>query len=220
MNVSLSRCITRSDVFYQYTRTSVTSWIPLECLYRHHSLKYHTSPPSNQWSIAVLLPEKWYFERFWVRCLLFLLIDGHLLRNSNYHIILLLEKFLQFDWLRAVVFQLNLKYLWYKQIIAWFVRDIWHKYHSWYFKIVSNFNYVYQFWNITRGIYAKYHYKSCYYLIQISSVTLKDYVGGLWLGRDKMCTRGLLPILHTSCELRARPEADTFLSCPQWRIVN
>ena len=28
---------------------------------------------------------------------------------------------------------------WYKQIMAWFVRDIWHKYHSWYFKIVSNF---------------------------------------------------------------------------------
>ena len=27
------------------------------------------------------------------------------------YIILLLEKFLQFDWLRAVVFQLNLKYL-------------------------------------------------------------------------------------------------------------
>ena len=27
----------------------------------------------------------------------------------------------------------------YKQIIAWFVRDIRHKYHSWYFKIVSNF---------------------------------------------------------------------------------
>ena len=27
----------------------------------------------------------------------------------------------------------------YKQIIAWFVRDIWHKYHLWYFKIVSNF---------------------------------------------------------------------------------
>ena len=53
--------------------------------------------------------------------------------------ILLHEKFLQFDWLRAVVFQLNLKYLWYKQIIAWFVRDIWHKYHLWYFKIVSNF---------------------------------------------------------------------------------
>ena len=26
----------------------------------------------------------------------------------------------------------------YKRIIA-FVRDIWHKYHSWYFKIVSNF---------------------------------------------------------------------------------
>ena len=52
-------------------------------------------------------------------------------------------------WL-AVVFQLNLKYLHvkittllrvvYKQIIeAWFVRDIWHKHHSWYFKFVSNF---------------------------------------------------------------------------------
>ena len=26
----------------------------------------------------------------------------------------------------------------YKQKIAWFVRDIWHKYHLWYFKIVSN----------------------------------------------------------------------------------
>ena len=23
--------------------------------------------------------------------------------------------------------------------MAWFVRDIWHKYHSWYFKIVSNY---------------------------------------------------------------------------------
>ena len=29
--------------------------------------------------------------------------------------------------------------LYYKQITAWFVRDIRHKYHSWYFKIVSNF---------------------------------------------------------------------------------
>ena len=65
--------------------------------------------------------------------------------------ILLNEKFLQFDWLRAVVFRLNLRYLHvkiknlcgyeYKQIIAWFVRDIWHKYHSWYFKIASNFNF-------------------------------------------------------------------------------
>ena len=24
-------------------------------------------------------------------------------------------------------------------MIAWFVRDIWHKYHKWYFKIISNF---------------------------------------------------------------------------------
>ena len=27
----------------------------------------------------------------------------------------------------------------YKEIIAWFVCDIWQKYHLWYFKIVSNF---------------------------------------------------------------------------------
>ena len=32
-------------------------------------------------------------------------------REKITHIILLHEKFLQFDWLRAVVFQLNLKYL-------------------------------------------------------------------------------------------------------------
>ena len=37
------------------------------------------------------------------------------------------------------------------------MRDIWHKYHLWYLKIVSN--YVWQFWNITSGIYAKYHIK-------------------------------------------------------------
>ena len=69
--------------------------------------------------------------------------------NANWitDFILLQDKFLQFGWLRAVVFQLNLNtYMWklqtfcgYKQIIPWFLRDIWHKYHSWYFKIVSNF---------------------------------------------------------------------------------
>ena len=69
--------------------------------------------------------------------------------------ILLHEKFLQFDRLRVVVFQLNLKYPHVKYsphekyspqmfflcvwVIAWFVCNIWHKYHSWYFKIVSNF---------------------------------------------------------------------------------
>ena len=43
------------------------------------------------------------------------------------------EKFLQFDWLTAVVFQLNLKYLHVKNtnlLRVVFVRDIWHKYHS------------------------------------------------------------------------------------------
>ena len=33
--------------------------------------------------------------------------------------------------------------------------DIWHKYHEWYFKIVLHN--LEQFWNITSGIYAKYH---------------------------------------------------------------
>ena len=33
--------------------------------------------------------------------------------------------------------------------------DIWHKYHEWYFKIVI-WN-LRKFWNITSGIYAKYH---------------------------------------------------------------
>ena len=33
--------------------------------------------------------------------------------------------------------------------------DIWPKYHEWYFKIVTRN--LRQFWNIARGIYAKYH---------------------------------------------------------------
>ena len=62
--------------------------------------------------------------------------------------ILLHEKFLQFDWLRAVVFQLNLRYLHVKitkplRVVVYstnnsMIREIWHKYHSWYFNIVSN----------------------------------------------------------------------------------
>ena len=69
-----------------------------------------------------------------------------MLGDRSYFPLLLHEKFLQFDWLRAVVFQLNLKYLHVEitnclqQIIqAWFIRDIWHKCHSWYIQIVSNF---------------------------------------------------------------------------------
>ena len=32
----------------------------------------------------------------------------------------------------------------------------------------SSWNYVYQFQNINHGIYAKYHFKSCYYLYQFN----------------------------------------------------
>ena len=52
--------------------------------------------------------------------------------------------------------------------------DIWHKYHKWYFEfVIRNFTSVRrwnlrQFWNITSGIYAKYH-------VQIMLLTtLKD----------------------------------------------
>ena len=57
------------------------------------------------------------------------------------------------------------------------MRDIWHKYHSWYFKIVSNFTRLTareimynKFRNITCGIYAKYHFKSCYYLYLLINI--------------------------------------------------
>ena len=51
--------------------------------------------------------------------------------------------------------------------MAWFVCDIWHKYHSWYFKIVSNFTLkiTYNNFEISLVVFMpKYHYKSCYYL--------------------------------------------------------
>ena len=54
--------------------------------------------------------------------------------------------------------------------------DIWHKYHKWYFEfVIRNFTSVRrwnlrQFWNITSGIYAKYH-------VQIMLLTaLKGFV--------------------------------------------
>ena len=92
---------------------------------------------------------KWNKEYCLCTCQAQKIINSH--RFTWFLILILLHgKFLQFNWLRAVVFQLNLKHphvkitkplrvVVYKQIIAWFVRDIWHRYHSWYFKIVSNF---------------------------------------------------------------------------------
>ena len=52
----------------------------------------------------------------------------------------------------------------YKHIIAWFLRDIWYKYHSWYLKIVSNFTRLTARENMYNNF--KYHYKSRYYLYQ------------------------------------------------------
>ena len=55
--------------------------------------------------------------------------------------------------------------------------DIWHKYHKWYFKIVirnfSSWN-LRQFWNITSGIYAKYHLQIM--LLFVYTTTCKRFV--------------------------------------------
>ena len=60
------------------------------------------------------------------------------------------------------------RWIWIRNQYAKY-RDIWHNYHLWYFKIVSI---VSQFWNNTRAIYAKYHYKSCYYLYLYSRFSI------------------------------------------------
>ena len=56
-------------------------------------------------------------------------VTGRIFDRRISRLILLREKFLQFDWLRAVVFQLNLKYLHVKITKPLCVRDIWHKNH-------------------------------------------------------------------------------------------
>ena len=50
--------------------------------------------------------------------------------------------------------------------------DIWHKYHEWYFKIVIRN--LRQFWNITSGIYAKYHIQIM--LLFVYTTTRKRFV--------------------------------------------
>ena len=50
--------------------------------------------------------------------------------------------------------------------------DIWHKYHEWYFKIVIRN--LRQFWNITSGIYAKYHVQIM--LLFVYTTTRKRFV--------------------------------------------
>ena len=50
--------------------------------------------------------------------------------------------------------------------------DIWHKYHKWYFEIVLHN--LRQFWNITSGIYAKYHTQIM--LLFVYTTTRKSFV--------------------------------------------
>ena len=52
--------------------------------------------------------------------------------------------------------------------------DIWHKCHEWYFKIVLRKWNLRQFWNITSGIYAKYHVKIM--LLFVYTITCKSFV--------------------------------------------
>ena len=58
--------------------------------------------------------------------------------------------------------------------------DIWHKYHQWYFAIVIHncvvkFEWnLRQFWNITSGIYAKYHVQII--LLFIYTTTCKSFL--------------------------------------------
>ena len=47
-------------------------------------------------------------------------------------------------------------------------RDIWHKYREWYFEIVR------QFWNISGGIYTKYHVQIM--LLFVYTTTRKSFV--------------------------------------------
>ena len=50
--------------------------------------------------------------------------------------------------------------------------DIWHKYQEWYFEIVIRN--LRQFWNITSGIYAKYHVQIM--LLFVYTTTCKRFV--------------------------------------------
>ena len=75
-------------------------------------VSYGVNMHSNETSLGLLLlgDERRIFGYF-ERRLFFCFCLSHSDRRSILYFIPLHEKFLQFDWLRAVVFQLNLKYL-------------------------------------------------------------------------------------------------------------
>ena len=99
-----------------------------------------------------------------------------------------------------MVFQLSLKYLHVKitnllRVVLltnnrWFVRDIWHKYNLWHFKIVSNFTRLtaceitYNNFEISRVVFMpNIAYKSCYY--QYKYFTKKAWsLLDIWLTRQ------------------------------------
>ena len=95
-------------VCYRNLDSVVEYFDPFGLIMPSEALKYfNTSGKQIVYSIDEIQNRNTVFCGYW--CLYYLLERQN--GKSILDIILLHEKFLQFDWLRAVVFQLNLKYL-------------------------------------------------------------------------------------------------------------
>ena len=84
----------------------------------------------------------------------------------------------------------------YKQIIAWFLHDVWHKYHSWHFKIVSNFTRL----TVREITYNNFEISLVVYLMKLNkylfnTVNNKECRRGqqsvVWLKRGQPCLHHL-----------------------------
>ena len=87
--------------------------------------------------------------------------------------------------------------------------DIWHKYYKWYFEIViinGSWN-LRQFWNITSGIYAKYHVQIM--LLFVYTTTRKRFV---------ICTCRYFKLSWNTTAL-SQSDCRNF-SCSSIRVVN
>ena len=73
----------------------------------------------------------------------------------------------------------------------------------------GSWNYVKQFRNIARCIYAKYHYKSCYYLYQYAlgvgfEFTLRVVARSVFVWNCTLCWPDVLIVRKSSCSLFLR----------------
>ena len=88
---------------------------------------------------------------------------------------------------------------WYKQIIAWFVRDIWHKYHLWYFKIVSNFTRL-----LAREItYNNFEISLVVFMPNITTNHAITYTNNIW---TQVCWAMLLFRVHWNASKGPHPQ--------------